>query len=144
MEILTFKSHLTHDSSELFCVGLERTQMNEKALRDDGDTAYKMIDCINFAKLSLYSVNTAPVCKICKLRSCCKEEKNKNRMMLEYLYWISFYCTWWGRWICLILWSFDKSSKENGKVLRFKWETPLKICLLSTFPHCRKGQFFTC
>lgn len=47
--------------------------MNEKALSDDGNTAYKMIDCINFAKLSLYSVNTAPVCKIC--RSYCKEGK---------------------------------------------------------------------
>lgn len=78
MEILTFKSHLTHDSSKLFFVGLERTQMNEKALHDDGNTAYKMIDCINFAKLSLYSVNTAPVCKICRLRSYCKEEKTKT------------------------------------------------------------------
>lgn len=51
--------------------------MNEKALSDDGNTAYKMIDCINFAKLSLYSVNTAPVCKIC--RSYCKEGKKTKK-----------------------------------------------------------------
>lgn len=51
--------------------------MNEKALSDDGNTAYKMKDCINFAKLSLYSVNTAPVCKIC--RSYCKEEEKKQK-----------------------------------------------------------------
>lgn len=47
------------------------------------------IDCIHFAKLSLYSVNTVQVCKICRLRLYCK----KNRVMLEYLYWISFYRT---------------------------------------------------
>lgn len=58
-EILTFRSHFTtHDFSGLFCVILERTQMNEKVLRDDSNTTYKKIDCIHFANLSLYSVNT--------------------------------------------------------------------------------------
>lgn len=44
------------------------------------------IDCIHFAKLSLYSVNTAQVCKFC--RGCIVKKK-----MLEYLYWVCFYCT---------------------------------------------------
>ena len=66
-------------------------------------------------------------------------------MMLEYLYWISFYCTWGGRWLCWIHCSYDKSSKD--KVLRFKWETPLLVfvCFLVTmFSHCRKCQVFMC
>ena len=128
--------------SGLFCVVPERTDMNENALSDDSNTAYKMIDCIHFAKLSLYSVNTAPVCKICRLS---RTVKKNNRMMLEYLYWISFYCTWGGRWLCWIHCSYDKSSKD--KVLRFKWETPLLVfvCFLVTmFSHCRKCQVFMC
>lgn len=32
------------------------------------------IDCIHFAKLSLYSVNTVQVCKICRLRLYCKKK----------------------------------------------------------------------
>lgn len=53
-------------------------------------------------------------------------------MMVEYLYWISFYCTRGGRLISLTPCSDDKSSKD--KVLRFKWETPLKIfCLFSCY-----------
>lgn len=44
------------------------TQMNEKHY---SNTAYKKIDCIHFAISSLYSVNTAPVCIICRLRLYC-------------------------------------------------------------------------
>lgn len=74
--------------------------MNEKALNDDSNSAREKIDCIHFAKLSLYSVNTARMCKICRLRSYCikkKEKKKKSRIVLGYLYWVSFYCTRWGR-----------------------------------------------
>lgn len=56
--------------------------MNEKALSDDSNTAYKMIDCIHFAKLSLYSVNTAPVCKICRLSRTVKKQQNDVRIFI--------------------------------------------------------------
>lgn len=68
-------------------------------------------------------------------------KKNKKRMMLEYVYRISFYCTQGGWFKCWILCSYDKSSKDKGDVLRFKWETPLFFCFLVTmFLLCRKCQ----
>ena len=51
--------------------------MEKKALSDDSNTAYKKIDCIHCAKLSLYSVNTAPVCKIYRLSSYCKKKTER-------------------------------------------------------------------
>lgn len=38
------------------------------------------IDCIHFAKLSLYSVNTAPVCKFC--RGCTVKKKDDRIFIL--------------------------------------------------------------
>lgn len=51
----------------------------EKALYDYSNTAHEKIDCINFAKFCLYSVNTVPVCKICRLRLYCKKNKKTNK-----------------------------------------------------------------
>lgn len=48
---------------------------------------------------------------------------NKVRIFI----WVSLYCKWGEGQICLNMCFYDKSSKEASQVLRFKWETPLKI-----------------
>lgn len=55
-----------------FCsrADLNEWKKKKKALCDDWTTAFKKIDCIIFAKLSLYSVNMAPL-----LTSYCKKKK---------------------------------------------------------------------
>lgn len=97
----------------------------------------QMIDCIRFANLSLYSVNTAPVCKIRRLGSYCKNKKTNSYIGSWFLPYM--------RGMVNVL-DVPLTNQVKVKVLRFKWETPLKsfcVFLLRCF-HTAENATFLC